>query len=47
LTLRTLAERDGRLDTGRLDQLISRARRQAEVLEGLRRRMAVEVFAAR
>ncbi len=47
LTLRTLAERDGRLDAERLDRLISRARRQAEILEGLRGRMAVEVFATR
>jgi hypothetical protein len=47
LTLRTLADRDGRLDAERLDRLIARARRQAEVLEGLRGRMVVEVFAAR
>ena len=35
-TLRALAETDGRLDAGRLDELISRARRQAELLEELR-----------
>ena len=35
-TLRTLAETDTRLDPGRLDELISRARRQADLLEELR-----------
>ena len=35
-TLRALAETDGRLDAGLLDELISRARRQAELLEELR-----------
>ena len=35
-TLRTLADTDTRLDPGRLDELISRARRQADVLEDLR-----------
>jgi hypothetical protein len=42
--LRDLAERDGRLDTGRLDQLIARARRQTETLDRLRTRTAAEVF---
>ena len=47
LTLRTLAERDDRLDAGRLDELVSRARRQSEVLEELRQRTAAEVFGGR
>ena len=33
-TLRTLADSDTRLGPARLDELISRARRQADVLEG-------------
>ena len=35
-TLRTLADTDTRLDPGRLDELISRAGRQADLLEDLR-----------
>jgi len=35
-TLRTLADTDTRLDPGHLDELISRARRQAGLLEDLR-----------
>lgn len=35
-TLRTLAERDSRLDAGRLDDLIVRADHQASLLESLR-----------
>ena len=35
-TLRTLADSDTRLDPARLDELISRARRQADLLEDLR-----------
>lgn len=35
-TLRTLAETDTRLDPGRLDELMSRAQRQADLLEELR-----------
>jgi hypothetical protein len=35
-TLRVLANRDSRLDTGRLDALIARADHQASVLESLR-----------
>jgi hypothetical protein len=35
-TLRALAETDTRLDSGQLDELISRARRQADLLEELR-----------
>ena len=43
-TLRILAETDARLDTGRLDELISRARRQAELLEEIRLRAAGQVI---
>lgn len=39
-TLRVLAEADKRLDAGRLDELISRARRQADLLEEFRVRAA-------
>ena len=35
-TLRTLADSDPRLDPARLDELIARARRQADLLEDLR-----------
>jgi hypothetical protein len=35
-TLRVLAETDKRLGPGRLDELIARARRQADLLEELR-----------
>ena len=43
-TLRVLAETDKRLDPGRLDELISRARRQADLLEELRVRAADQVI---
>ena len=43
-TLRALAETDRRLDPTRLDDLISRARRQAELLEELRLRAADRVI---
>jgi hypothetical protein len=43
-TLRVLAETDDRLDPGRLDELISRARRQADLLEELRVRAAEQVI---
>jgi hypothetical protein len=43
-TLRVLAETDKRLDPGRLDELISRARRQADLLEELRVRAADHVI---
>ncbi|MFJ8912561.1 hypothetical protein [Amycolatopsis sp. NPDC102389] len=43
-TLRVRAETDPRLDTGRLDDLIDRARRQIEELEELRVRAAAEAF---
>jgi hypothetical protein len=44
LTLRALAERDDRLDAGRLDELIARAGRQSRLLEDLRTRTAGELF---
>ena len=43
-TLRALAETDRRLDPARLDDLISRANRQAELLEELRLRAADQVI---
>lgn len=43
-TLRSLAETDTRLDRGRLDELIARARRQVELLEDLRVRAADQVI---
>jgi hypothetical protein len=45
-TLRTLADSDARLDPGRLDELMARARRQAELLEELRVRAARQVITA-
>ena len=45
-TLGTLAEIDTRLDPGRLDELISRARRQADLLEDLRVSAADQVTRA-
>jgi hypothetical protein len=45
-TLRTLADTDTRLDPGRLDELISRARRQADLLEDLRVDAADQVIRA-
>jgi hypothetical protein len=45
-TLRTLADTDTRLDPGRLDELISRARRQADRLEDLRVAAASQVVRA-
>jgi hypothetical protein len=44
-TLRTLADKEQRLDAARLDELMSRARRQADLLEELRVRAADEVLA--
>jgi hypothetical protein len=44
-TLRALSESDPRLDTARLDGLMSRARSQADLLEELRVRAADEVIA--
>jgi hypothetical protein len=46
-TLRALAERDTRLDAGQLDQLLSRARLQAGMLEELRLHAADQVIAHR
>ena len=43
-TLRVLAGTDKRLDPGRLDELIARARRQADLLEELRVRAAGQVI---
>lgn len=43
-TLRELAEHDGRLDAGRLDGLLARARQQASTLEQLRMSTAAGVF---
>jgi hypothetical protein len=45
-TLRTLADSETRLDPARLDELISRARRQADVLEDLRVAAASQVTGA-
>lgn len=45
-TLRELADRDSRLDAGQLDELISRARRQAGFLEESRIRAAQQVIDA-
>jgi hypothetical protein len=45
-TLRTLADTDGRLDPGHLDELMSRARRQADLLEELRVRAAEQVISS-
>lgn len=44
-TLREWAEKDGRLDKGRLDTLLERAHQQVDQLEELRVRAAVEAFA--
>jgi hypothetical protein len=43
-TLRVLADTDHRLEPARLDELIARARRQAELLEDLRVRAADQVI---
>jgi hypothetical protein len=45
-TLRTLADTDSRLDPGHLDELMSRARRQADLLEALRVRAAEQVISS-
>jgi hypothetical protein len=45
-TLRTLADRDSRLEAGQLDELISRARRQAGFLEESRIKAAQQVIDA-
>lgn len=46
-TLRTLADTDTRLDPARLDELLSRARRQADLLEDLRVAAAGQIIRAR
>jgi hypothetical protein len=43
-TLRALADGEKRLDSRRLDELMSGARSQAELLEGLRVRAAAQLF---
>jgi hypothetical protein len=43
-TLRSLAQTDHRLEAVRLDELIARARRQADVLEDLRIRAADQLI---
>lgn len=45
-TLRTVADRDSRLDAGQLDELLARAARQSDALEGLRVRIAERVLAS-
>jgi hypothetical protein len=45
-TLRVLADQDSRLAAGRLDDLIARARRQADLLEDLRVGAAAQVIEA-
>ncbi len=45
-TLRALADTDRRLDPGHLDELMSRARRQADQLEELRVRAAEQVISS-
>jgi hypothetical protein len=44
-TLRAVAERDSRLDTGQLDELLARAARQSNELESLRVSIAAQVLA--
>jgi hypothetical protein len=44
-TLRVVAKRDGRLDSGRLDELLARAKRQSDTLESLRVRLAEQILA--
>jgi hypothetical protein len=45
-TLRVLADTDNRLDSGQLDELMSRARRQADLLEELRVQAAGQVISS-
>ena len=45
-TLRTLTDTEKRLDAGHLDELMSRARRQADLLEELRVRAASQVVSS-
>jgi hypothetical protein len=46
-TLRVVAQRDSRLDTAQLDELLARATRQSDVLEGLRVSIAEQVLTVR
>ncbi len=46
-TLHALAERDQRLETGRLDELLARAARQEQTLEDLRLQAAGKIIEAR
>ena len=46
-TMRELAPSDPRLDRARLDELISRAREQADLLEDLRVRAAARLINSR
>jgi hypothetical protein len=43
-TLRVVAQRDSRLDTSQLDELLARATRQSDTLESLRVRIAEQVL---
>jgi hypothetical protein len=45
-TLRALADSDSRLNRGRLDELMARAREQANLLEELRVRAATHLMEA-
>jgi hypothetical protein len=45
-TLRVLADHDARVDKARLDDLLGRAKRQADTLEKLRVRVAEELITA-
>lgn len=45
-TLRVLADTDNRLDPGQLAELMSRARRQADLLEELRVQAAGQVISS-
>jgi hypothetical protein len=45
-TLRALADTDSRLDPGHLDELMSRARRQTDLLEELRVRVTGQVISS-
>ncbi len=45
-TLRVLSDRDDRLDSGRLDDLLARAGRQADTLEKMRVRITADLVAS-
>jgi hypothetical protein len=45
-TLRVLADTDNRLDSGQLDELMSKARHQADLLEELRVQAACQVISS-